>query len=87
MAQYWETRPSAAPTTTEKDKSADNTAALAKYGKLMKDFHRHRERLAKQDGTRETDDWQSELRRYLKVLAKDVSPKTDVVAWWQVCQH
>ena len=53
----------------------------------MKDFHRHREHLAKQDGTQETDDWQSELRRYLKVLAKDVSPKTDVVAWWQVRQH
>ena len=67
--------------------SADNTTALAKYGKLMKDFHHHRECLAKQDGTRETDDWQSELWHYLKVLAKDVSPKTDVVAWWQVRQH
>lgn len=90
MAQYWETRPrpSATPA-AEKDgnKSSDGPPNLLKNGKLHKDFHRHRERLAKQDGTREAEDCRSELCHYLKVVAKDVLPKTDVVQWWQVCIH
>jgi len=53
-------------------------------GWLIQDFHRHCEHLTQQDQTREIEDWQSELRHYLKVIAKDVSPETDVIEWWQV---
>lgn len=60
---------------------------LLKRGQLLKDFHQHRERLACQDKTREAEDWQSELRLYLKVVVKDVDNEMDVVEWWQVCPH
>ena len=82
MAQYWETRPR--PSAADKSKTASVPPSLVKCGPLLKDFHRHRERLTQQDKTREAEDWQSELRVYLKVVAKDVSPETDVVMWWQV---
>jgi hypothetical protein len=29
--------------------------------------------------------WQVELRRYLKDMPNDVTPKTDLVDWWSVC--
>ena len=96
MAQYWETRllakttetrPSTKKTQKAKTTTPKSTAELPllKRGKLLKDFHKHRERLARQDKTREAEDWQSELRLYLKVVAKDVDDETDVVEWWQVC--
>lgn len=82
MAQYWEMRPH--PSTADKSNAANAASSLVKCGQLLKDFHRHREQLAQQDKTREAEDWQSELRLYLKVVAKDVLPETDVVKWWQV---
>ena len=98
MAQYWEihllaktteTHPSAQKTKKAKKATRDLSGAaelpLLKCGQLLKDFHQHRERLARQDKTREAKDWQSELRLYLKVVAKDVDDETDVVEWWQVC--
>ncbi|KAF8680603.1 hypothetical protein AX14_004549 [Amanita brunnescens Koide BX004] len=81
MAQYWEMRPH--PSTADKSNAANAASSLVKCGQLLKDFHRHREQLAQQDKTREAEDWQSELRLYLKVVAKDVLPETDVVKWWQ----
>ena len=60
---------------------------LLKCGKLLKDFHQHRECLAHQDNIQEAEDWQLELRLYLKVVAKDIDDETDVVEWWQVCPH
>ena len=80
MAQYWEMRPH--PSAADTSKTAN--VPPVKRGQLLKDFHCHRERLALQDKTREAEDWQSELRVYLKVVAKDVLPETDVVMWWQV---
>ena len=61
--------------------------SLERHGKLLKDFHCHCECLAKLDGTKEAEDWRLELCHYLKVIAKDVLPKADVVQWWQVCLH
>lgn len=83
MAQYWETHPCPCPSVA-KSKTADVPPSLAKCGQLLKDFHCHCERLAQQDDTHEVEDWQSELWVYLRVVAKDVSPETDVVKWWQV---
>ena len=82
MAQYWEMRPH--PSTADKSNAANAASSLVKCGQLLKDFHHHREQLTQQDKTREAEDWQSELRLYLKVVAKDVLPETDVVKWWQV---
>ena len=51
--------PCPSATTAKKDKSSDgpNAPSLAKHGKLLKDFHRHHEHLAKQDGTWDAEDW------------------------------
>ena len=81
--------PCPSATAAKKDNSSNGPTApsLAKHGKLLKDFHCHCECLAKQDGTQGAEEWQLELRHYLKVITKDVLPETDVVQWWQVCLH
>ncbi|KAF5378162.1 hypothetical protein D9615_007596 [Tricholomella constricta] len=45
---------------------------------FLSEFDRHRLTLL----TDETDNWQSELRRYLKDVPADVTRDTDIVAWW-----
>jgi hypothetical protein len=83
MAQYWETCP--CPSAADMSKTANVPPSLAKCRQLLKDFHCHCEWLAQQDTTHEVEDWQSELQVYLRVVAKEVLPETDVVKWWQVC--
>ena len=68
-----------------RDLSGTAELPLLKRGQLLKDFCQHREHLAHQDKTQEAEDWQSELRLYLKVVVKDVDDEMDVVEWWQVC--
>jgi len=77
--QYWNTR-----TSVTMAAFLSTSPPSPNGGQLIQDFHRHHEHLTQQDQTREVEDWQSELRHYLKVIAKDVSPETDVIEWWQV---
>lgn len=50
----------------------------------MSDFDRHRQALLVEKLATGGDGWRSEVRKYSKTLEEDVSPKTDVVRWWQV---
>jgi len=81
MERYWNTH-----TSVTKAASLSTSPPSPNGGRLIQDFYRHHERLTQQDQTCEVEDWQSELRHYLKVIAKDVSLETDVIEWWQVCR-
>lgn len=48
----------------------------------MAEFDRHRRTLMTQDLE---EDWNAELRRYLRDMPDDVTVKTDLVDWWSVC--
>ena len=51
---------------------------------LLSDYGRYRLTILT---TMQREGWESELRRYEKDMPADVSPDTDIVKWWQVCQH
>jgi hypothetical protein len=50
----------------------------------MSDFERHRQSLLREKLDTGGDGWRAEVRKYLKTLEVEVSPKTDIVRWWQV---
>jgi hAT family C-terminal dimerisation region len=48
----------------------------------MAEFDRHRRTLITHD---REEDWNAELRRYLRDMPDDVTVKTDFIDWWSVC--
>jgi hypothetical protein len=48
----------------------------------MAEFDRHRRTLITQD---REEDWNAELRRYLRDMPDNVTVKTDLIDWWSVC--
>jgi hypothetical protein len=48
----------------------------------MAEFDRHRRTLITHD---REEDWNAELRRYLRDMPDDVTVKTDLIDWWSVC--
>jgi hypothetical protein len=45
------------------------------------EFDRHRQALVSRE---EDEEWESELRRYLRDVPADVTKDTDIVEWWSV---
>ena len=45
------------------------------------DFDKHRETLLSNDD-RDEEGWESELRRYLGTVQRDIKKDVDVVKWW-----
>jgi hypothetical protein len=84
MKHYYKNQPTtasvASPTPTG-TKSTTNHPPTNDSSILSK-FDRHR--LAFRQSQEEDEEWQAELRRYLKELPSDVTKDTDAVEWWQV---
>jgi hypothetical protein len=79
MELYWNTRPNAPAqvhSPSQPDVQDDDDSLASEYDRI-----RQAQMLAQGD-----EGWQAELRRYLKYLPPDVSPSTDLIAWWQVSQ-
>jgi hypothetical protein len=72
MENYWKNRPQAPPTDLPTDIAS---------GSAGSDYDRYRLTLL---SAMECDEWEAELRRYLKDMPADVTPDTDIVEWWQV---
>jgi hypothetical protein len=72
MAEYYRTRPLAAPTITP------NSDPLV----TVSEFDKHRELLLSDDVE---EGWVPELRRYLETIHRDIKKDEDIVKWWQVC--
>ncbi|KIL54921.1 hypothetical protein M378DRAFT_52073, partial [Amanita muscaria Koide BX008] len=79
MEKYWKCQPAAI---VKKRSDTSTPSTTAPTGSLHRDFHEHRKRLIHEDQTREVEGWQSELRRYLKVV-ENVNEDVDIVEWWQ----
>ena len=85
MAEYWATQPraqNAMPNTPPLSPSAFNHECPA--ASFLSEFDRHHLQLILQGNSEE---WQSELRRYLDDVPADVTRDIDIVKWWQVCPH
>jgi hypothetical protein len=80
LESYWRTRPSAPTATT----LATNVAVACSdaSGSFLSEYDRHRQTLLTKE---DEEGWAAELRRYLKDVPADVTKKTDIVEWWQVC--
>ena len=80
MEGYYKNRPTTASPTPSQPTTdhvpTDNASILSEY-----DHHRL---LLLRGQEEEDEEWQAELRRYLKDLPSDVTKDTDVVEWWQV---
>jgi hypothetical protein len=77
MERYWNNRP-------RHNQPPPSSSFSPPAGSILFDFERHRQRLVKEADTCEEEGWEPELRNYLKVVSRDVSPETDLVEWWQV---
>ena len=51
---------------------------------IMSDYDHHRQALLVERLEAGGDGWRAEVRKYTKTLEEGVSPRTDVVKWWQV---
>lgn len=80
MEKYWKNRPQAPPMVLLMDVISDDAESTS----VLSEYDRYRLTLL---STTECGGWEPELRRYLKDMPADVSPETDVVAWWQVCPY
>ncbi|KAF5374133.1 hypothetical protein D9615_008888 [Tricholomella constricta] len=77
MAKYWKTRPKqASPRNTE---ATNTSSSSTNQDSFLSEFDRHRLTLLSMDCDEE---WQAELRRYLKDVPADVTRDTDIIAWW-----
>ncbi|KAG5649809.1 hypothetical protein H0H81_001913 [Sphagnurus paluster] len=81
MEQY-SSCPSPCPVPSTQPTATSTSTLAPPAGSILFDFNRHRQRLVNGD-TRSEENWQSELRRYLNVVERDVSPETNLLAWWQ----
>ena len=84
IASYSENWPVMGDPEASTNASPSVTPTMGDDDTLLNDFHRHCQAQAKanQDCI---EDWQSKLRCYLSCIEHDVSEKTDIVEWWQVC--
>ena len=69
------------PTTTQNTPTADDMDDGTTTAPVMSNFHRYRRTLV---ATEDNEGWEAELWQYLKDMPADVTPKTDIVKWWQV---
>ena len=78
MAEYYSNRSPVAllPITDTSDPLEDCDITVT-------DFDKHRETLLSNDD-RDEEGWESELRRYLGTVQRDIKKDVDVVKWWQV---
>ncbi|KIL54327.1 hypothetical protein M378DRAFT_47482, partial [Amanita muscaria Koide BX008] len=82
MRLYWKSRPSAQRTDVQESSPApfnNNDDSDSDINDIMAEYERHRRTLISQDID---EDWNSELRRYLKGIPKNVNVDTDLVEWW-----
>ncbi|KAF8797349.1 hypothetical protein BYT27DRAFT_7125865, partial [Phlegmacium glaucopus] len=74
VAHYYSTRPCviAVPNASNEGEAASEDAS---------EFDKHCETLLSDDAE---EGWAPELRRYLKMMQRDVKKDTNIVKWWQV---
>jgi hypothetical protein len=60
-----------------------NDPAKPNDDSLLSEFDRHRLLLVSRQN--EDEGWQSEMRRYIKEIPRNITKDTDIVKWWEVC--
>ena len=81
MEEYWRRHPLTTPVDED---AAPLSPTPMPDNSIMSDFDHHRQALLVEKLATGGDGWRSEVHKYSKMLEEDVSPKTDVVRWWQV---
>ncbi|KIL55752.1 hypothetical protein M378DRAFT_90389 [Amanita muscaria Koide BX008] len=50
---------------------------------ILSDFDRYREARLQEVDEEDEEGWEAEMRRYLKVVARNIMKESDIVEWWQ----
>ncbi|KIL57399.1 hypothetical protein M378DRAFT_47871, partial [Amanita muscaria Koide BX008] len=82
MRLYWNSRPTAPQSLNVHESNPapiNNNDSDSDSNDIMAEYERHRRTLISQDID---EDWNSELRRYLKDMPNGVDVNTDLVDWW-----
>ncbi|KAM6501439.1 hypothetical protein JOM56_004453, partial [Amanita muscaria] len=80
MEHYWRNRyklPATSSCTSEAVPPQGSTSILS-------DFDRYREARLQEVDEEDEEGWEAEMRRYLKVVARNIMKESDIVEWWQV---
>ena len=72
MAEYYNNRPSVAPTSV----TSNSEPSIA-----LSEFDKHQESLLSNNIE---EGWVAELRSYLETIHRDMKKDSDIVEWWQV---
>lgn len=85
MEKYWKNIKLHAPPTVVPTDVENANVDAGSAPSVLSEFDRYRLTLLSSRDNREG--WEAELRRYENDIPADVSPETDIIMWWQVCQY